>query len=118
MQTPCCGPWFHLLHGLMQECLPCTHAEGGPPEPKPVNAEAIGVSGKRYEDEFEFEKQRIKVRWIQGGRLLCVGRLLPLSDAWVLRLGLTFTHSRPFLGRPVSGAHPWPLLQGSMTEWG
>ena len=37
-----------------------------------MNAEAIGVSGKRYEDEFEFEKQRIKVRWIQGQADSCV----------------------------------------------
>ena len=79
MQTPCCG------HGLMQVCLPCTPAEGGPPKPKPVNAEAIGVSGKRYEDEFEFEKQRIKVRWIQGGQTPMCGRLLPLSDPCLLK---------------------------------
>ena len=46
---------------------------GGPPEtgttgqpasnkPKPANPDGIGASGKRYEDEFEFEKQRIKAR--------------------------------------------------------
>ncbi len=32
-----------------------------PTKPKPVKPEGITVSGKTYEDEFEFEKQRIKV---------------------------------------------------------
>ncbi|GAX79401.1 hypothetical protein CEUSTIGMA_g6842.t1 [Chlamydomonas eustigma] len=31
-----------------------------PTKPKPVSAEGISVTGKKYEEEFEFEKQRIK----------------------------------------------------------
>jgi hypothetical protein len=41
---------FHDSHGLTDD----------PTKPKPVSAEGISVSGKKYEEEFEFEKQRIK----------------------------------------------------------
>ena len=47
------------LHAWLDVCA-CLHADAsGDPSVKPKSTE--GLAGKAYEDEFEFEKQRIKV---------------------------------------------------------